>query len=119
MACEAGRRRAEMATTTPRIAPVTRETVRERLAGKTILLTGASGFLGKAVLSTLMRAAPEIGEVRALLRAGSDEDARRRLVGEVLAAEAFHDVAESSDELLDTARLRALAGDLAGHAAAS
>jgi fatty acyl-CoA reductase len=79
-----------MATPAPRIAPVSRDPVRERLAGKTILLTGASGFLGKAVLATLIRVAPEIGEIRILLRAGSDEDARRRLVDEVLAAEAFH-----------------------------
>ena len=108
-----------MATPAPRIAPVSRDPVRERLAGKTILLTGASGFLGKAVLATLMRVAPEIGEVRILLRAGSDEDARRRLVDEVLAAEAFHEGTGATDQRLDPARLRALAGDLAGHAAAA
>ncbi len=103
----------------PRIAPVTRDPVRERLAGKTILLTGASGFLGKAVLATLMRVAPEIAEVRILLRAGSDEDARRRLVDEVLAAEAFHGTRGCAEDGLDPARLRAMAGDLAGRAAAA
>ncbi len=107
-----------MRTTTPTIAPVSRDPVRERLAGKTILLTGASGFLGKAVLATLMRTAPEIAEVRILLRAGSDEEARRRLVDEVLAAEAFHG-SNGGDGRLDPARLRALAGDLAGNAAAA
>jgi alcohol-forming fatty acyl-CoA reductase len=103
---------------TPRIAPVTREPVRERLAGRTILLTGASGFLGKAVLSTLMRTAPEIREVRLLLRAGSEEDAHRRLVEEVLAADAFAGVGGGRDHL-DPARLRALPGDLGGHAVAA
>src|SRR3954447_25500169 len=104
---------------TPRIAPVSREPVRGRLAGKTVLLTGASGFLGKAVLSTLMRVAPEIGEVRLLLRAGSDEDAHRRLVEEVLAADAFSDAGQGGGERLDPARLRALPGDLGGHAVAA
>jgi nucleoside-diphosphate-sugar epimerase len=101
----------------PRIEPVTRDPVRERLAGKTILLTGASGFLGKAVLAALMRTAPEIGEIRLLLRAGSDEDAHRRLVEEVLAANAF--AADATEEGLDPTRLRALPGDLGGHAAAA
>src|SRR4051794_32965963 len=103
---------------TPRIAPVSREPVRGRLAGRTVLLTGASGFLGKAVLATLMRTAPEIGEIRLLLRAGSDEDAHRRLVEEVLGADAFAEAGKDR-ERLDPSRLRALPGDLGGHAVAA
>jgi nucleoside-diphosphate-sugar epimerase len=99
---------------TPRIAPMGREPVRERLAGKTILLTGASGFLGKAVLATLMRAAPEAAEVRLLLRAGDDEGAHERLVHDVLGSDAFAGPVTAG---LDPARLRALPGDLGGRAA--
>ena len=35
-------------------------TVSERLAGRAALLTGASGFLGKAVLATLLRTATDL-----------------------------------------------------------
>jgi len=100
----------------PRIAPVGGETVRKRLEGKTILVTGASGFLGKAVLATLMRSAPEAGEIRLLLRAGSEEEAHDRLVDEVLGSDAF---AGNGAGSLDPARLRALPGDLTGHGTAA
>lgn len=104
----------------PRIAPVSGESVRARLADRTILLTGASGFLGKAVLAALMRTAPEIGEVRLLLRAGDEEDAHRRLVEEVLGSDAFTEADRNGDgERLDPSRLRALAGDLGAHAASA
>lgn len=55
------------------------ETLRKRLSGTTLLLTGASGFVGKAVLSQCLRELPEL-RVAVLLRG----DAERRLRDEVL-----------------------------------
>ena len=61
----------------PRIGAVSREIttataagerVRDRLAGRKLLLTGASGFLGKAVLATLLRSAPDIDQIVVLLQ---------------------------------------------------
>ena len=49
----------------------------EALAGKTLLLTGASGFVGKAVLATCLRDVPDLGAMRLLLRAPDDEAAAR------------------------------------------
>jgi HAD superfamily hydrolase (TIGR01490 family) len=80
------------------------ETLRERLAGQALLLTGATGFLGRAVLATCLRELPELGRIVVLLRTGDDAAAGRRLRDEVLAGEAF--------EGLDGERVEALAGDV-------
>jgi alcohol-forming fatty acyl-CoA reductase len=79
-------------------------TVNERLAGKALLLTGASGFLGKAVLGQCLRELPDLGRVVVLLRAPDDEAAARRLEAEVLSSSAL--------EGLDGERVTALAGDV-------
>jgi fatty acyl-CoA reductase len=76
-------------------------TVRERLAGKRLLLTGASGFVGKAVLAQLLREVPE-AQVTVLLRG----DAPRRLRDEVLSSTPFAD--------LDGGAVHAISGDLGG-----
>ena len=87
---------------------------KERLAGSTILLTGASGFLGKAVLATLLGRVDSFGQLIVLLRASDDVAAGRRLEEEVLAGEAFAALSGSSiREMFDRERLCAVAGDLA------
>jgi HAD superfamily hydrolase (TIGR01490 family) len=86
------------------VADEASETLRERLAGQALLLTGATGFLGRAVFATCLRELPELGRIVVLLRAGDDEAAGRRLRDEVLAGEAF--------EGLDGERVEALAGDV-------
>ncbi|MEJ7718876.1 MAG: SDR family oxidoreductase [Thermoleophilaceae bacterium] len=60
------------------------EPLAERLAGKTLLLTGATGFVGKAVLSACLRAIPDLGALRLLVRAADDEGARLRLEDQIL-----------------------------------
>ena len=42
--------------------------LRDRYRGQRILLTGATGFLGQAVLEKTLRALPEVGEIVLLLR---------------------------------------------------
>ena len=93
--------------------------MRDRLAGKTVLVTGASGFVGKAVLAALLRHGDGIERLVVLLRAGSDEDAGRRLREEVLSSEPFADLpAEGIRSRLEAGRLKAIAGDLSGDGAA-
>ncbi|MGI8593611.1 MAG: SDR family oxidoreductase [Solirubrobacteraceae bacterium] len=87
-------------------------TISERLAGKALILTGASGFLGKAVLALCLGDVPELERIVVLLRAPDDEAARRRLEEEILPGAAF---AGLDDEVVDT-RLTALAGDVAADA---
>ena len=88
------------------------ERVRDRLAGRKLLLTGASGFVGKAVLATLLRSAPDIEQIVVLLRAPGGATAADRLKG-VLSNECFDDLpAEEIRAKLDSGRIRALRGDL-------
>jgi len=92
------------------------ETIAERLAGRTVLLTGASGFLGKAVLGVLLREVSALREIRLVLRADDDEGALERLRSEVLASDAFDPVRASADTALAAGRLRAVAGDFTADA---
>ena len=81
-------------------------------AGATVLLTGASGFVGKAVLSTLLRET-EGARVRVLLRSRDEDDARRRLVEEILGGDPFGaPAATTAARMLEAAELEAICGDL-------
>lgn len=68
--------------------------VRQFLRGKTILLTGGTGFLGKVVIERLLRAAPELARVHLLIRA-TRESAAARLDTEVLSAGVFNTLVET------------------------
>jgi fatty acyl-CoA reductase len=85
--------------------------VADRLAGTNLLLTGASGFLGKAVLATWLREAPDAGRITLLLRAADDDAAEVRLRDQILTSVPF--AGGLADEALAEGRLRALACDLA------
>lgn len=87
--------------------------IAELLAGKALLLTGATGFVGKAILATCLTTLPELREIRLLLRADDDEGATRRLRDEVLTGSAFpEDERVDVDLALESGRLRALAANL-------
>jgi HAD superfamily hydrolase (TIGR01490 family) len=82
------------------------QTLDERLAGKAVLLTGASGFVGKAVLAMALRELPSLGRIVVLLRAADGEAAARRLAADVLAGPAFEGIEADG-------RISAVAGDVA------
>jgi alcohol-forming fatty acyl-CoA reductase len=85
----------------------------ERLAGSTVLLTGASGFLGKVVLATLLAREDRPHRLLVLLRAADAAAAQRRLEDEVLASDAFAALpAETLRVGLEQGPLSAIAGDL-------
>jgi len=75
----------------------------------TLLLTGATGFLGKVVLEQLLRRRAELGvdRVLALVRAEDAAAARRRLEREVLGAACFDGLAAA-----ERAYVEAVAGDV-------
>jgi HAD superfamily hydrolase (TIGR01490 family) len=85
--------------------------VAEKLAGAHLLLTGATGFLGKAVLATWLREMPGDAPITLLVRAADDEAAQQRLEEQVLSSEPF--AGGLADDALAAGRLRALAADLA------
>src|SRR5262249_34515469 len=74
-------------------------TMKARLAGPSVLLTGASGFVGKALLGQILSALPET-QVTVLLRG----DAEQRLRDQVLTS--------APCEGLDGSHVRAISGDV-------
>lgn len=85
--------------------------LRERLAGKRLLITGVTGFVGEALLERLLSDLPET-RLLVLIRARSGQSGRDRL-GRLLAKPAFAELRESTtvEDLL--ARVDVVEGDLA------
>jgi thioester reductase-like protein len=81
-----------------------------RPGGRVVLLTGATGFVGKVVLEQLLRRSAELGVARVLLviRAGDREQAQARLRSELVRSGCFGGLAPGWET-----RVEALAGDLA------
>ncbi len=82
------------------------------MAESTVLLTGSTGFLGKAVLATLLRI---VGPQRVLLLVRADDAAaaQHRVEREVLVSDAFDQQSRTTaGALLAEGRLVAVAGDL-------
>ena len=85
--------------------------VRRTLAGRHVLLIGASGFIGKAWLAGLLTHLPEIGRITVLLRERRGESAADRLRTMLATSPAFA-TGRRADAIAGD-RLRALAGDIA------
>lgn len=68
---------------------VTEFSVSEALAGKRILLTGATGFVGKVALSMLLTRFPEIETIYVMARPGVSTSAEERFFGKVVVAPPF------------------------------
>ncbi|KAK4591650.1 hypothetical protein RGQ29_016186 [Quercus rubra] len=59
------------------------------LRGKNYLITGATGFLGKAFIEKLLRTIPDVGKIFLLIKAKDKEAAIHRLKTEILDSELF------------------------------
>ncbi len=84
---------------------------RQLLAGKHILLTGTTGFVGKLVLEKLLRQTPEVGGVYLLIRG----DARARFQAEIAASSVFESLKRSEPErfgALCSSRVHCIAGEI-------
>jgi nucleoside-diphosphate-sugar epimerase len=83
-----------------------------RLAHSTVLVTGASGFVGKAVLNALLTGTEGV-RLLVLLRSRDRADAHRRLVEEILGADPFRQAPASMIERMVAEReIEAISGDL-------
>lgn len=54
-------------------------TIPQFFAKKNILITGGSGFLGKALTEKLLRSCPDVGNIYLLIRAKKGNSASNRL----------------------------------------
>jgi len=76
---------------------------------KTVLITGASGFLGKVILETLLRTCPGVKTIYLVVRNSKDKTAEKR-VEESLRTELFDEAREIDPQF--ERKVVALAGDL-------
>ncbi|HEY3324487.1 MAG TPA: AMP-binding protein [Planctomycetota bacterium] len=94
--------------------------IKKCFAGKGVLLTGATGFLAKAVAEKLLRDLPDIGQIYLLIRSrvkpdGSRIEASERLHGEILRNSAFGRLREQLGEDFESfcaSKITCVPGDL-------
>ncbi|HLN43433.1 MAG TPA: HAD-IB family hydrolase [Acidimicrobiales bacterium] len=101
-------------TTPTTVGPSGPLAISEALSGRRILVTGATGFLGTALVERLLRTVPEC-EVVVLVRPTRRSDAAARLAREVVRNDCFdrlrHELGDRFDATV-AARLSAVAGDV-------
>ncbi|HUZ86955.1 MAG TPA: HAD-IB family hydrolase [Candidatus Baltobacterales bacterium] len=68
------------------------------LKGKTILVTGSTGFLGKSIVEKCLRSIPEIARINLAIRSSVRRPALERLEREVLTSPAFKRLKEELGE---------------------
>jgi fatty acyl-CoA reductase len=86
----------------------------EAYRGKSLLLTGGTGFLGMALVEKLLRSVPELGRLYLIVRASSGKSARERFEKDMLGSDAFdrlkRELGEGFEERVS--RVRVLEGDV-------
>jgi long-chain acyl-CoA synthetase len=94
-------------------------TIAEFFANKTVLVTGATGFLGKAIVEKALRGLPDIRRIYLLIRSkdrGSRSlPAEQRFRDEILKSSIFdrlrHDLGDKFEDLIES-KVAVIAGDL-------
>jgi HAD superfamily hydrolase (TIGR01490 family) len=72
--------------------------IHDGLAGKTLLVTGCTGFLGKSILEKCLRSVPELARINVAIRSSARRSAPERLQREILASPAFKRLREQLGE---------------------
>ncbi|KAI5004029.1 hypothetical protein ZWY2020_031272 [Hordeum vulgare] len=63
--------------------------------GKSILITGSTGFLGKVLVEKILRVQPDVKKLFLLIRAPDAESAKLRIQTEIIGREIFHVLKET------------------------
>jgi len=72
--------------------------IAEAFRGKTILVTGTTGFLGKSIVEKCLRSIPEVGRINLAIRSSARRPASDRLEREILSSPAFKRLKEELGE---------------------
>src|SRR5207247_9896038 len=72
--------------------------IAEALKGKTILVNGSTGFLGKSIVEKCLRAIPGIARINLAIRSSARRAAAERREREVLSSPAFKRLTAELDE---------------------
>ncbi len=90
--------------------------IADALGGKTILVTGSTGFLGKSIVEKCLRSIPDIARINLAIRSSARRPAAERLEREVLSSPAFRrlkgDLGEEGFTQLARAKLDVVEIDL-------
>jgi len=90
--------------------------IADALKGKTILVTGSTGFLGKSIVEKCLRSIPDVGRINLAIRSSARRPAAERLEREVLSSPAFkrlkEELGEEAFAKLAAARLGVIEIDL-------
>ena len=88
--------------------------IKEFYAGKTIFLTGTTGFVGKVVLEKMLRSLPDIKKIFIMVRGKKNISVRERFEREILSSEIFQAHFEKDPNFSETLRYKIIpvAGDL-------
>jgi fatty acyl-CoA reductase len=83
--------------------------------GKTVLLTGGTGFLGTALVEKMLRSLPTLGRLYLLIRPSREKSAQERFEKDVLGSTAFSRLREELGSALEervAEKVRVLEGDV-------
>jgi alcohol-forming fatty acyl-CoA reductase len=89
--------------------------LREDYAGKTILLTGGTGFLGTALVEKILRTLPDLGRLYLVVRPSRGKSAAERFERDMLGAAAFRGLREKLGDGFEdyvSEKVRVLEGDV-------
>jgi long-chain acyl-CoA synthetase len=99
----------------PEVGPPAALDLRATLAGRRLLVVGATGFLGKVWLALILASFPEVEHLYLLVRPKENLDAPSRLREKVLTSDVFGPLRERHGEGFDRfveSKLTALEGDI-------
>ncbi|KAF3442267.1 hypothetical protein FNV43_RR16183 [Rhamnella rubrinervis] len=91
------------------------ESIVQFLENKTILVTGATGFLGKMLVEKVLRVQPNVKKIYLLIRASDNKSASQRMHTEVIGKELFCVLREQLDTDFDpfiSEKVAAISGDV-------
>ncbi|HEX2728878.1 MAG TPA: SDR family oxidoreductase, partial [Rubrobacteraceae bacterium] len=92
-----------------------RSVLGEAYRGKTVLLTGGTGFRGTALVEKILRSLPDLGRLYLLVRHSREKTATERFEKDVLGSAAFRGLREKLGEGFDeytSGKVRVLEGDV-------
>ncbi|XP_022194362.1 fatty acyl-CoA reductase 1 [Nilaparvata lugens] len=84
--------------------------VSETLVGKTLLITGGSGFLGKVLIEKILRKSPDVEKIYLLMRAKKGKEPKQRV--EELFSSPLFDLLKSQRGLSIIEKVEAVNGDV-------
>ncbi|XP_078166345.1 fatty acyl-CoA reductase 1-like isoform X2 [Carex rostrata] len=80
--------------------------------GKSILITGSTGFLGKILMEKILRVEPQVKKIYLLVRAQDSDSAKQRVQSEIIEKELFKVLKEEHGNKFMEEKISPIAGDV-------